>query len=61
MIWAVEQPAKLSARAVAALQDPGNDLIFSAGSVWEIAIKVGLNKLARSRPYRMWIEKRADR
>lgn len=57
LIWAVEPPMKLSATAVAALQDPGNDLILSVGSVWEIAIKVGLNKLALSRPYRPWIEK----
>lgn len=57
LIWAVEQPTKLSATAVAARQDPGNDLIFSAGSVWEIAIKVSLNKLALTRPYRPWIEK----
>ena len=57
LIWAVDEPTKLSATAVAALQDPGNDLLVSAGSVWEIAIKVGLKKLALSQPYRSWIEK----
>ncbi len=57
LIWAVDEPTKLSATAVAALQDPGNDLVLSTGSVWEIAIKVGLKKLALSQPYRPWIEK----
>jgi PIN domain nuclease of toxin-antitoxin system len=57
LIWAVEQPTKLSPTAVSALQDSGNDLILSTGSIWEIAIKLGLKKLALSQPYRVWIEK----
>ncbi len=57
LIWAVDQPAKLSPTAVAALQDPGNDLLLSAGSIWEIAIKSGLKKLALSQPFRPWMEK----
>jgi PIN domain nuclease of toxin-antitoxin system len=57
LIWAVDEPTKLGATAAATLQDPGNDLIVSAGSVWEIAIKVGLKKLTLSRPFRPWIEK----
>jgi PIN domain nuclease of toxin-antitoxin system len=57
LIWAVDEPTKLSATAVAALQDPGNDLLVSAGSIWEIAIKVGLKKLTLSQPFRPWIEK----
>jgi PIN domain nuclease of toxin-antitoxin system len=57
LIWAVDDPTKLSATAIAALQDPGNDLIVSAGSVWEIAIKVSLKKLTLSQPFRPWIER----
>ena len=57
LIWAVDEPTKLSATADAALQDPGNDLLVSAGSVWEIAIKVGLKKLTLSQAFRPWIEK----
>ncbi len=57
LIWAADQPTKLSAAAVAALQDPDNDLVLSTGSIWEIAIKVGLRKLTLSQPYRTWIEK----
>jgi len=56
LIWAVEQPTKLSATAVSALQDPANDLLLSAGTIWEIAIKVSRQKLSLSLPYRQWIE-----
>jgi len=57
LIWSVEQPAKLGPRAVSALQDPGNDLLLGAGTIWEIAIKVGLKKLTLSLPFRAWIDK----
>ena len=30
---------------------------MSAGTIWEIAIKVGLNKLSLSMPYREWMHK----
>lgn len=51
-IWAVDDPSKLGPQAATALQDPGNDLLLSAGTIWEIAIKVGLGKLSLSMPYR---------
>jgi PIN domain nuclease of toxin-antitoxin system len=54
-IWAVDDPSKLGTQAVTALQDPGNDLLLSAGTIWEIAIKVGLGKLSLSMPYRQWM------
>lgn len=47
----------LSPAAHAAITDPSHDLLLSSGSIWEIAIKVGLKKLALSRSYRAWIEK----
>jgi PIN domain nuclease of toxin-antitoxin system len=55
VIWAVDDPSKLSPPAVTALEDPGNDLLLSAGTIWEIAIKVGLGKLSLSMPYRDWM------
>ena len=55
LLWAADDPDKLSANARAALQDAGNQLFLSATSVWEIAIKVGLKKLALSLPYRQWM------
>ena len=57
VIWAVDDPSKLSRPAVAALEDPANELLLSAGTVWEIGIKVGLNKLSLSMPYRQWMNK----
>lgn len=55
LLWAVDQPSHLSAAAAVALQDPTNDLLVSAGSIWEIAIKVGLKKLTLSLPYKQWM------
>lgn len=55
LIWAVDQPARLGAAAATALQDPANQLFLSAGTVWEISIKVGLKKLVLSLPFRQWI------
>ena len=56
LLWAVDDPSKLGPAALADLQDPGNELFVSAGTIWEMAIKVGLGKLTLSRPYRPWIE-----
>jgi PIN domain nuclease of toxin-antitoxin system len=47
----------LSPAARTAISEPTNDLLLSAASIWEIAIKVGLNKLSLALPYRQWIEK----
>lgn len=55
LIWAVDDPSKLGGQASEALQDVSNDLMLSAGTVWEIAIKVGLGKLSLSVPYRQWM------
>ena len=41
LFWSVETPSKLSAAAMAAIQDPANDRILSAATIWELAIKVG--------------------
>lgn len=56
LIWTVEEPEKLRADAVAAINDPSNERFVSAGSIWELAIKVGLGKLTLSMPYKTWIE-----
>jgi len=55
LIWAVDDPSKLGPQAVTALQDPANDLLLSAATIWKIAIKVGLGKLSLSMPYRQWM------
>ena len=57
LIWALDDPAKLSPLAAATLQDPANKLLISTASVWEIAIKVGNGKLPLSLLYRAWMDK----
>jgi PIN domain nuclease of toxin-antitoxin system len=57
LIWAADDPGQLSAAALAAIQDPANDRLLSAGTVWEIAIKIGKGRLPLTLPYRPWIEK----
>ena len=44
-LWAVEDSPRLSASARRAIADPGNTLVFSAASAWEIAIKAKLGAL----------------
>ena len=44
LLWAAGQPAHLSARARALLKHPANQLIFSAASLREIAIKCRLGR-----------------
>jgi PIN domain nuclease of toxin-antitoxin system len=55
LIWYVDQDQLLTSSAHAAITDPSNDLLLSAASIWEIGIKVGLNKLSLSMPYRRWM------
>lgn len=54
LIWAVDDPSRLSSPATATLQDPANELLVSAATIWEIAIKVGLGKLTLSQSYGAW-------
>jgi PIN domain nuclease of toxin-antitoxin system len=57
LIWAVDDPSKLSGPATTALQDPANELLLSAATVWELAIKIGQKKLTLSLPYRQWMDR----
>jgi len=50
VLWFVEDAPALSVRAKAAIEDLDNTPTYSIASVWEMAIKVGLGKLAVSRP-----------
>jgi PIN domain nuclease of toxin-antitoxin system len=44
LLWAAGSPAQLPPAARAMLDDPDNELLFSAASLWEIAIKRGLGR-----------------
>lgn len=39
LLWAASDPERMPAAARALIQDPQHQLIFSAASLWEIAIK----------------------
>ncbi len=41
LLWALHAPGKLKPVARQAIEDGGNAVLFSAASVWEIAIKAG--------------------
>jgi PIN domain nuclease of toxin-antitoxin system len=41
LLWAAGQPDRLSETARTLLADPQNELLFSAASLWEVAIKHG--------------------
>ena len=44
LLWAAGQPGRLSAKARGLVNDAGNELMFSAASLWEIVIKRGLGR-----------------
>jgi len=51
LLWFVWDHANLSDNARNLMNDPANELLLSTGTIWEIAIKVGLNKLTLAEPY----------
>src|SRR5947209_5667390 len=57
VLWAVDDANRLSAAAAAALQDPANQLLIGAGTIWELSIKISLGKLTLSLPFRPWIDR----
>jgi PIN domain nuclease of toxin-antitoxin system len=44
LLWAAGQPKRLSRAARGLIDDPENELFFSAASLWEVAIKRGLDR-----------------
>lgn len=44
LLWVAGAPERLPAAARALFDDPANELLFSAASLWEIAIKQGLGR-----------------
>jgi len=45
LLWWLRDDRRLPARIAAAVRDPGTDVLVSAASVWEAAIKSALGKL----------------
>jgi len=44
LLWAAGEPARLSRKTRTMIDDPDNELLFSAASLWEVAIKRGLGR-----------------
>ena len=44
LLWAAGEPERLSTQARGLIDDPDNELLFSAASLWEVAIKRGLGR-----------------
>src|SRR3984893_4076677 len=44
LLWAAAEPRRLSKQARALIDHPDNDLLFSAASLWEVAIKRRLGR-----------------
>ena len=45
LLWAAGQPEKLSPMARSMMEGVQNTLVFSAASIWEVAIKQGLGRV----------------
>lgn len=44
LLWAAGQPDRLSPEARTFIDNPANELLFSAASLWEVVIKRGLGR-----------------
>jgi PIN domain nuclease of toxin-antitoxin system len=44
LLWAAGDPGRLPLAALGEIENPENELLFSAASLWEIAIKRGLGR-----------------
>jgi len=44
LLWAAGQPDRLPSAARSLIDNPENELLFSAASLWEVAIKRGLGR-----------------
>ncbi len=44
LLWAAYTPERLSPAARTLIDDPGNELVFSPASLWEVVIKRGLDR-----------------
>ena len=54
-LWLAQQPAMVSPRAAAAIDDAGNELFVSDVSIWEITLKHSAGRLPLPGAPRRWI------
>ena len=44
LLWALTEPDRLGGELQQLLEDPEQEVLFSAASIWEVAIKAGLGR-----------------
>ena len=57
-LWMLASPERFSKDALVMVQDPTHDLLLSAASAWEIAIKYALRKLPLPEPPPVYVPSR---
>ena len=60
-LWFLEDSARLSSTAKALIEDGSHEVFVSAGSLWEMAIKISLDKLTIAQPFETFIPEAARR
>lgn len=61
VLWSLLEPATLSRPCARAIRDPGNEVLVSAATAWEIAIKQSLGKLVLPGPAESWLSEACAR
>jgi len=61
LLWAATSPDRLEAGAREAIEDGSADVLVSAVTAWELAIKQSLGKLELARPAELWLPDVIDR
>ncbi|MDP3916484.1 MAG: type II toxin-antitoxin system VapC family toxin [Bacteroidota bacterium] len=56
LIWFLNGDGKLSDRVKTAIEDPNNSRIVSIASIWEIAIKISLDKFRFQKGFKCFLD-----
>jgi PIN domain nuclease of toxin-antitoxin system len=56
LLWIVHNDPKLSSKAKSLYLDSNNEILFSAVGIWELAIKISLNKLSIEEPLGYFVQ-----
>lgn len=60
-LWFINDDASLSSTTKALIEDPENTIYLSVASIWEVAIKVSLDKLEMPSPFTDFIDEQLDK
>lgn len=61
VLWSLLDPDRLSPDCARAIQDPEHEVLVSAASAWEIAVKQSLGKLVLPGPAESWLLEACER